>query len=91
MFVLKSSFAFEWLICCSSSLAYADSTGRTQIGQHKLMFTKRLWTEPAAVPADPIELHLIYSQAQGYVIHGKFNASDTEALLLASLALQVPL
>ena len=55
------------------------------------MFTKRLWTEPAAVPADPIELHLIYSQAQGYVIHGKFNASDTEALLLASLALQVPL
>eukprot|EP01051_Picozoa_sp_SAG22_P016259 SAG22_NODE_2265_length_2771_cov_2.301647_1_plen_104_part_00 len=56
---------------------------------HKLMFSKRLWTNPASVPDDPVELHLTYAQAMGYVIHGKYNSNDTEALLLAALALQI--
>eukprot|EP01052_Picozoa_sp_SAG31_P022239 SAG31_NODE_1759_length_7328_cov_3.146770_3_plen_189_part_00 len=41
------------------------------------------------MPTDPVELHLSYAQAQNYVVHGKFNATDTEALLLAALALQI--
>ena len=40
-------------------------------------------------PSDPVELHLLYTQAKGCVLRGKYAVTDTEALLLAALSLQV--
>ena len=41
------------------------------------------------VPQDPVELHLLYTQAKGCVLRGKYAVTDTEALLLAALTLQI--
>ena len=65
------------------------TAAKPKVGVHKLMFKKRLWTEIVELPKDPVELHLMYSEAVGFVSHGKFNASDTEALLLAALSIQI--
>ena len=63
--------------------------GKTRVAVHKLMFSKRLYLRTEEVPSDAVELHLLYSQARGCVIRGKYNVTDTEALLLAALTLQI--
>ena len=45
--------------------------------------------ELGEAPSDPVELHLLYTQAKGCVLRGKYVVTDTEALLLAALSLQV--
>ena len=55
-----------------------------------MVFSKRLYTDKlGVVPQDPVELHLLYTQAKGCVMRGKYAVTDTEALLLAALTLQI--
>jgi hypothetical protein len=44
---------------------------KPKVGVHRLMFAKRLWTNLSEIPVDTVELHLMYSQTRGYVVHGK--------------------
>ena len=41
------------------------------------------------MPHDPVELHLLYTQAKGCVLRGKYAVTDTEALLLSALTMQI--
>ena len=60
------------------------------IAKHNMVFSKRLYVDkPGDVPQDVVELHLLYTQAKGCVLRGKYAVSDTEALLLAALSLQI--
>ena len=55
-----------------------------------MVFSKRLYTDKLAqVPQDPVELHLLYTQAKGCVMRGKYAVTDTESLLLAALTMQI--
>ena len=55
-----------------------------------MVFSKRLYTDKlGAVPTDPVELHLLYTQAKGCVMRGKYAVTDTESLLLAALTMQI--
>ena len=60
------------------------------IAKHNMVFSKRLYVDKIGeVPQDPVELHLLYTQAKGCVLRGKYAVTDTEALLLAALTLQI--
>jgi hypothetical protein len=55
-----------------------------------MVFSKRLYTDKlGVVPQDPVELHLLYTQAKGCVMRGKYAVTDTESLLLAALTMQI--
>jgi myosin heavy subunit len=57
---------------------------------HKLVFRKRLYlSEPAEKITCPVDLHLLFSQARQDVAFGRFAITEVEALLLASLTLQI--
>jgi len=58
--------------------------------RHNMVFSKRLYTDKLGeVPGDPVELHLLYTQAKGCVLRGKYAVTDTEALLLSALTMQI--
>jgi hypothetical protein len=58
--------------------------------RHNMVFSKRLYTDKLGqVPQDPVELHLLYTQAKGCVMRGKYAVTDTESLLLAALTMQI--
>merc|ERR1712166_705544 len=58
--------------------------------RHNMVFSKRLYTDKLGeVPQDAVELHLMYTQAKGCVMRGKYAVTDTEALLLAALTMQI--
>ena len=58
--------------------------------RHNMVFSKRLYTNRLGnLARDPVETHLLYTQAKGCVLRGKYAVTDTEALLLAALTLQV--
>ena len=60
------------------------------VAKHNMVFSKRLYVDKQGeVPQDPVELHLLYTQAKGCVMRGKYAVTDTEALLLAALTLQI--
>eukprot|EP01047_Picozoa_sp_COSAG01_P016406 COSAG01_NODE_840_length_13184_cov_18.465724_5_plen_1561_part_00 len=60
------------------------------IAKHNMVFSKRLYVDKKGeVSSDPVELHLLYTQAKGCVMRGKYAVTDTEALLLAALTLQI--
>ena len=60
------------------------------IAKHNMVFSKRLYVDkPGDVPQDVVELHLLYTQAKGCVLRGKYAVADTEALVLAVLSLQI--
>merc|ERR1712072_1637816 len=60
------------------------------IAKHNLVFSKRLYVDKLGeVPPDPVELHLLYTQAKGCVMRGKYAVTDTESLLLAALTMQI--
>ena len=46
-------------------------------------------SEPAEKISCPIDLHLLFSQARQDVAFGRFSITEVEALLLASLTLQI--
>lgn len=55
-----------------------------------MVFSKRLYTDKLGdVPQDAVELHLMYTQAKGCVMRGKYAVTDTESLLLAALTMQI--
>ena len=55
-----------------------------------MVFSKRLYTDKLGdVPQDPVEVHLLYFQAKGCVLRGKYAVTDTEALLLSALTMQI--
>lgn len=60
------------------------------VAKHNMVFSKRLYVDKVGeVPSDPVELHLLYTQAKGCVMRGKYAVTDTEALLLAALTMQI--
>ena len=58
-------------------------------GDAKLFLKRRLFRTPQKIPTDPVEYHLIYSQAVHSVLHGDFPLNDQAALRLAGLKAQV--
>ena len=58
--------------------------------RHNMVFSKRLYTDKlGVVPQDAVELHLLYTQAKGCVMRGKYAVTDAESLLLAALTMQI--
>jgi len=58
-------------------------------GDSKLYLKRRLFRTPQKIPTDPVEYHLIYSQAVHSVLRGDFPLNDQAALRLAGLKAQV--
>ena len=55
-----------------------------------MVFSKRLYTDKLGeVPQDAVELHLMYTQAKGCVMRGKYAVTDPASLLLAALTMQI--
>ena len=60
------------------------------VSSHKLVFRKRLFLSgPAEKISCPVDLHLLFSQSRQDVAFGRFAITEVEALLLASLTLQI--
>ena len=69
---------------------FKGKMGIKKVSSHKLVLRKRLYlSEPAEKISCPIDLHLLFSQARQDVCFGRFSITEVEALLLASLTLQI--
>lgn len=69
---------------------FKGKMGIKKVSSHKLVLRKRLYlSEPAEKISCPIDLHLLFSQARQDVAFGRFSITEVEALLLASLTLQI--
>ena len=69
---------------------FKGKMGLKKVSSHKLVLRKRLYlSEPAEKISCPIDLHLLFSQARQDVAFGRFSITEVEALLLASLTLQI--
>jgi hypothetical protein len=69
---------------------FKGKMGIKKVSSHKLVLRKRLYlSDPAEKISCPIDLHLLFSQARQDVAFGRFAITEVEALLLASLTLQI--
>jgi len=58
-------------------------------GEVRFFMKKRLFRTPQKLPTDPVEYHLIYSQAVTSVLRGDFPLTEQVALRLASMKAQI--
>jgi hypothetical protein len=80
-----------WVGEQATAMLTGDRLGMAAVGggDAKLYLKRRLFRTPQKIPTDPVEYHLIYSQAVHSVLHGDFPLNDQAALRLAGLKAQV--